>query len=135
MDDPITGCTVRIIGGPWKSYIGIVQVGCTIPQQTFVLATSTAGLSNTFFDGVLPPFSNVGNTERGAIPDDVDWVITEDVGLSLRCLHGFPGPYCKPMLEAIGDVGLWEMMSRYEDRHALVTCTLEIGRASCRERV
>ena len=62
--------------------------------------------------------------ERGAIPDDVDWVITEDVGLSLRCLHGFPGPYCKPMLEAIGDVGLWEMMSRYEDRHALVTCTL-----------
>ena len=26
--------------------------------------------------------------------------------------------------EAIGVVGLWEMMSRYEDRHALVTCTL-----------
>ena len=36
--------------------------------------------------------------ERGAIPDDVDWVITEDVGLSLRCLHGFPGPYCNCLL-------------------------------------
>ena len=28
------------------------------------------------------------------------------------------------MLEAIGDAGLWDMMSRYEDRHALVTCNL-----------
>lgn len=62
--------------------------------------------------------------ERGAIPPDVDWVVTEDVGLHLRCLNGFPGPYCKPMLEAIGDAGLWDMMSRYEDRHALVTCNL-----------
>eukprot|EP00287_Rhodomonas_sp_CCMP768_P006832 CAMPEP_0196719064 /NCGR_PEP_ID=MMETSP1091-20130531/2131_1 /TAXON_ID=302021 /ORGANISM="Rhodomonas sp., Strain CCMP768" /LENGTH=211 /DNA_ID=CAMNT_0042059923 /DNA_START=39 /DNA_END=675 /DNA_ORIENTATION=+ len=25
--------------------------------------------ANTIFDGVLPPFSNVGNTERGAVPD------------------------------------------------------------------
>ena len=62
--------------------------------------------------------------ERGAIPPDVDWVVTEDVGLHLRCLNGFPGPYCKPMLEAIGDAGLWDMMSRYEDRRALVTCNL-----------
>ena len=36
-----------------------------------------------------------------------DYVVTEDVGLALRCLNGFPGPYCKPMLEAIGDHGLW----------------------------
>mmetsp|Transcript_10264 Transcript_10264/g.22888 ORF Transcript_10264/g.22888 Transcript_10264/m.22888 type:complete len:198 (+) Transcript_10264:192-785(+) len=25
--------------------------------------------ANTFFDGVLPPFSNVGNMERGSVPD------------------------------------------------------------------
>ena len=32
-------------------------------------------------------------------------MVTEDVGLNLRCMNGFPGPYCKPMLEAIGDNG------------------------------
>ena len=53
-----------------------------------------------------------------------DYVVTEDVGLSLRCLNGFPGPYCKPMLEAIGDRGLWDLASRYDDRAATVTCTL-----------
>ena len=53
-----------------------------------------------------------------------DYVVTEDVGLNLRCLNGFPGPYCKPMLESIGDNGLWELMKNYDDKHALVTCTL-----------
>ena len=35
----------------------------------------------------------------GALTIDIDFVITEDVGLRLDCLNGFPGPYCKPMIE------------------------------------
>ena len=67
--------------------------------------------------------------ERGAL-DEVarDYlsceVVTEDVGLELGCLNGFPGVYCKPMLEAIGDGGLWELVRRYEDKSARVTCNL-----------
>lgn len=30
---------------------------------------AAARKANAFFDGVLPPFSNVGNTERGDILD------------------------------------------------------------------
>ena len=33
--------------------------------------------------------------EMGQIPPGTDYVITEDVGLALGCLNGFPGPYCK----------------------------------------
>lgn len=56
----------------------------------------------------------------------IDYILVEDVSLSLDALQGFPGPYCKPMLESIGPDGLWSLMSRYEDRHASVTCTLGV---------
>ena len=67
--------------------------------------------------------------ERGALNEVArgNWsceVVTEDVGLELGCLNGFPGVYCKPMLEAIGDSGLWELVRRYEDKSARVTCSL-----------
>ena len=51
-------------------------------------------------------------------------VVTEDVGLELGCLNGFPGVYCKPMLEAVGDGGLWDLVRRYDDNSARVTCNL-----------
>lgn len=51
-------------------------------------------------------------------------VVTEDVGLELGCLNGFPGVYCKPMLEAVGDGGLWDLVRRYDDKSARVTCSL-----------
>lgn len=51
-------------------------------------------------------------------------VVTEDVGLELGCLNGFPGVYCKPMLEAVGDDGLWDLVRRYDDNSARVTCNL-----------
>lgn len=57
-------------------------------------------------------------------------MVTEDVGLNLSCLNGFPGPYCKPMLEHIGDNGLWELVSKYEDKRCLVTCTLAAVRVT-----
>ena len=53
-----------------------------------------------------------------------DYVVTEDVGLELGCLNGFPGVYCKPMLEAVGDDGLWDLVRRYDDNSARVTCNL-----------
>ena len=51
-------------------------------------------------------------------------VVSADVGLELGCLNGFPGVYCKPMLETIGDGGLWDLVRRYDDKSARVTCNL-----------
>ena len=67
--------------------------------------------------------------ERNALDDvarahDRCHVVTEDVGLELGCLNGFPGVYCKPMLEAVGDGGLWDLVRRYDDNSARVTCNL-----------
>jgi len=56
----------------------------------------------------------------------VDYLLTEDVSLSINALCGFPGPYVKPMLEAIRPDGLWDMMSRYSDRSATATCTVSM---------
>ncbi|EEH52079.1 uncharacterized protein MICPUCDRAFT_53623 [Micromonas pusilla CCMP1545] len=64
-------------------------------------------------------------TGRGReVLEGADFLVTEDVGLALQCLNGFPGPYCKSMLERVGPEGLWNLCSRYEDRSCLVTCTL-----------
>jgi inosine triphosphate pyrophosphatase len=54
----------------------------------------------------------------------VEYLLTEDVSLSINALCGFPGPYVKPMLEAIRPDGLWDLMSRYSDRSATATCTM-----------
>lgn len=53
-----------------------------------------------------------------------DFLLVEDVSLELEALNSFPGPYCKAMLEAIGPSGLWDLMSRYDNRRARVTCTV-----------
>lgn len=55
-----------------------------------------------------------------------DFLLVEDVSLGIDALNGFPGPYCKPMLEAIAPEGLWDLMSRYDNRRATVTCTLGV---------
>ena len=54
----------------------------------------------------------------------VEYLLTEDVSLSINALCGFPGPYVKPMLEAIRPDGLWDLMSRYSDRSATATCMM-----------
>ena len=74
---------------------------------------------------VATPFGSEDRADAERPPDDAlakhperyDFVVTEDVGLGMRCLNGFPGPYCKPMLEAIGPEGLWNLASRYDDTH------------------
>jgi non-canonical purine NTP pyrophosphatase (RdgB/HAM1 family) len=66
----------------------------------------------------------------GALTIDIDFVITEDVGLRLDALNGFPGPYCKPMLETIGVEGLANLVLKYDEekgeRNAMATCTLAV---------
>jgi len=66
----------------------------------------------------------------GALTIDIDFVITEDVGLRLDCLNGFPGPYCKPMLETIGVEGLANLVLKYDEekgeRNATATCSLAV---------
>eukprot|EP00930_Biecheleria_cincta_P007578 TRINITY_DN108805_c0_g1_i1.p1 TRINITY_DN108805_c0_g1~~TRINITY_DN108805_c0_g1_i1.p1 ORF type:complete len:247 (-),score=43.94 TRINITY_DN108805_c0_g1_i1:302-982(-) len=67
------------------------------------------------------------------------FIITDDTGLGLSCLSGFPGVYIKPMLESLKDVGLAELVHRYEDHKAVATCTLGVwdrqnpGVVSCYE--
>lgn len=86
---------------------------------------------------VAMPFGSEDRADAERPPDDAlanqperyDFVVTEDVGLGMRCLNGFPGPYCKPMLEAIGPEGLWNLASRYDDTHTVVTCTVASLRA------
>lgn len=86
---------------------------------------------------VATPFGSEDEATAERPPDDAlaahperyDFVVTEDVGLGMRCLNGFPGPYCKPMLEAIGPEGLWNLASRYDDKHTTVTCTVASLRA------
>ena len=86
---------------------------------------------------VATPFGSEDDANAERPPDDAlanhperyDFVVTEDVGLGMRCLNGFPGPYCKPMLEAIGPEGLWNLASRYDDKHTTVACVVASLRA------
>ena len=61
---------------------------------------------------------------EASLDGPVEYLLTEDVSLSINALCGFPGPYVKPMLEAIRPDGLWDLMSRYSDRTATATCMM-----------
>merc|ERR1712032_1704448 len=50
----------------------------------------------------------------------------DDGGLEIACLNGFPGVYIKPMLQCLLDVGLADLVHRYDDHQAKATCTLGI---------
>eukprot|EP00931_Biecheleriopsis_adriatica_P056854 TRINITY_DN33720_c0_g1_i1.p1 TRINITY_DN33720_c0_g1~~TRINITY_DN33720_c0_g1_i1.p1 ORF type:complete len:214 (+),score=30.61 TRINITY_DN33720_c0_g1_i1:50-691(+) len=54
------------------------------------------------------------------------YIITDDSGLELACLNGFPGVYIKPTLQRLFDVGLADMVHRYDDHRATATCMLGI---------
>lgn len=49
-------------------------------------------------------------------------LIVEDVSMSCRCLGGLPGPYIKDFLRHLGDKGLADLVHRYSDHHATVSC-------------
>eukprot|EP00747_Dinoflagellata_sp_TGD_P069429 gnl/TRDRNA2_/TRDRNA2_156133_c0_seq1.p1 gnl/TRDRNA2_/TRDRNA2_156133_c0~~gnl/TRDRNA2_/TRDRNA2_156133_c0_seq1.p1 ORF type:complete len:240 (+),score=42.75 gnl/TRDRNA2_/TRDRNA2_156133_c0_seq1:71-721(+) len=56
----------------------------------------------------------------------VRFLITDDTGLGLDCLNGFPGVYIKPMLEKLHDSGIGGLVARYEQKGAVATCTLGV---------
>ncbi len=56
----------------------------------------------------------------------ISFIITDDSGLGLSCLNGFPGVYIKAMLHSIGDAGIGELVGRYTDKTAIATCTLGV---------
>ncbi|CAE8634858.1 unnamed protein product [Polarella glacialis] len=58
--------------------------------------------------------------------DAARFVITDDSGLELSCLNGFPGIYIKPMLQSLGDAGIAELVHHYEDQRATATCMLGV---------
>lgn len=54
------------------------------------------------------------------------FIITDDSGLGLGCLNGFPGVYIKHMLHALGDAGIGSLVAKYPDRSATATVTLGV---------
>jgi non-canonical purine NTP pyrophosphatase (RdgB/HAM1 family) len=70
-----------------------------------------------------------------SILDGADFILSEDVGLRLGFLNGFPGNYCKPMLEAIGVPGLWDLCARYPEENRLGEATCHLGVVSVADLV
>ena len=62
--------------------------------------------------------------------DKHDVVLAEDVSLELDSLGGFPGPYVKPMLEAISDSGLASLAQRLDSQHCTARCTVGVAPVS-----
>ncbi|MFH1325293.1 MAG: non-canonical purine NTP pyrophosphatase [archaeon] len=48
----------------------------------------------------------------------------EDTSLGINCLNGFPGPLIKWFLQTIGNRGIYELVSRYEDNSAYARCVI-----------
>merc|ERR1711879_576235 len=69
-------------------------------------------------EAVKQLLDNVSGTTR--------YIITDDGGLEIACLNGFPGVYIKPMLQHLLDVGLAGLVHRYDAHQATATCTLGI---------
>jgi inosine/xanthosine triphosphate pyrophosphatase family protein len=51
----------------------------------------------------------------------VRFIVTDDSALGLSCLNGFPGVYIKAMLEAMGDVGIGDLVSRHTGACTTIT--------------
>ncbi len=50
--------------------------------------------------------------------------MVDDVALYCPAIGQLPGPYIRSFLEALGDKGLWELLSHYEDRRCTVSCLI-----------
>lgn len=48
--------------------------------------------------------------------------LIDDISLTCPAIGGLPGPYVRAFLETIGDKGLAELISHYEDRSCQVIC-------------
>ncbi|MBT3297785.1 non-canonical purine NTP pyrophosphatase [archaeon] len=43
----------------------------------------------------------------------------EDTSIYLNCLNGFPGPQIKWLLQSLGNEGIYELVSKYQDQGAV----------------
>lgn len=68
-------------------------------------------------------------TQPGAL-HGVDYLVAEDGGLALDCMGGFPGPYVKPMMQALqakgGVAALASMVARLGDDGATALCSMAV---------
>jgi inosine triphosphate pyrophosphatase len=51
-------------------------------------------------------------------------VIIDDISVHFRALNNFPGPYIKAFLEALGDKGIYELISHYDNKECFALCTI-----------
>ena len=68
----------------------------------------------------------LARASHAELVSQADLFFTEDVSLHLGCLGGFPGPYVKDFLEAVGEEGVWDCVRRYDDHSAYCQCSLAI---------
>jgi inosine triphosphate pyrophosphatase len=72
--------------------------------------------------------ARVANAE---LLSQASFFFTEDVSLHLGCLGGFPGPYVKDFLEAVGEEGVWDCVKRFDDHSAFSLCSLAVVDLRC----
>ncbi|MCE5295265.1 MAG: non-canonical purine NTP pyrophosphatase [Chlamydiales bacterium] len=48
--------------------------------------------------------------------------LIDDISVHCSCLNGLPGPYVRSFLEALGDAGLYNLISHYNDKSCQVVC-------------
>ena len=70
--------------------------------------------------------ASMANRLREGLGGDADYLLVDAESLELKALRGFPGPYVKPMIDALGPDGLWDLMSRHCDRRAELKCALGV---------
>lgn len=51
-------------------------------------------------------------------------LVIDDVSICCPALKDLPGPYIKDFLKHLGEEGIYDLLSRYEDRTAFAICTL-----------
>ena len=64
---------------------------------------------------------------RAALDDPPHPVLVEDSGLVFEAWNGLPGALTKWFLQSVGNEGLLEMLSSFEDRSARAVCALAVA--------
>lgn len=60
-------------------------------------------------------------------------VIIDDVSVHCPAIGGLPGPYVKAFIQALGEHGLYTLISHYEDKTCYATCTIAFMEKDMRE--
>ena len=63
----------------------------------------------------LDPQEIITEKLKEAVKEKEGEYFVEDTSLYFECLNGFPGPLIKWLLERIGNDGIWNLVSKYEN--------------------